>query len=104
MKRKGILGIVLLGSAASSLAEVQVIHAGKLLVNATEEVRQHHTLVVEDGKVRELHAGFVAAEQFGKDARVIDLKDKFVMPGLIDTHVHLQFKSTCACTCIGAYT
>lgn len=92
MKRKGILGIVLLGSAASSLAEVQVIHAGKLLVNATEEVRQQHTLVVEDGKVRELHAGFVAAEQFGKDARVIDLKDNFVMPGLIDTHVHLQFK------------
>ena len=44
------------------------------------------TIIVEDGRITGVQKGFVAAQ----DATVIDLSDKFVLPGLMDMHVHLQ--------------
>jgi len=44
------------------------------------------TIIVEDDRITGVQQGFVEAE----DATVIDLRDKFVLPGLMDMHVHLQ--------------
>ncbi|HRD30009.1 MAG TPA: amidohydrolase family protein, partial [Caulobacter sp.] len=48
-------------------------------------VETQRTLVIQDGKVLRIEAGYTAAA----GARVIDLHDSFVLPGLIDSHVHL---------------
>ena len=48
--------------------------------------RGNSTIVVRDGKVAEVRDGFVAPEA---GATLVDLSDKFVLPGLIDLHVHL---------------
>jgi len=44
------------------------------------------TIIVEDDRITGVQQGFVEVE----DATVIDLRDKFVLPGLMDMHVHLQ--------------
>ncbi|MXO75705.1 amidohydrolase family protein [Altererythrobacter aerius] len=65
---------------------VTYIHAGRLLDRPGEAPRGPSTVIVRGGKVAEVRDGHVAAEA---GARVVDLKDRFVLPGLIDMHVHL---------------
>ena len=77
-------------AAGAALAETVVIHAGTLLAVPGEAPQQEQTLVVEDGKISQVLDGYHDSSGFDADARLIDLKDRFVMPGLMDMHVHLQ--------------
>ncbi|MBX3594537.1 amidohydrolase family protein [Sphingomonas sp.] len=72
--------------AATAASTVRYIHAGALLARPGEAPRGPSTIIVRDGKIAEVRDGYVAPEG---GAEVIDLKDRFVMPGLIDMHVHL---------------
>ncbi|TKD53094.1 metal-dependent hydrolase family protein [Sphingomonas baiyangensis] len=72
--------------APAPLPKVSYIHAGQLLDRPGERPRGASTIVVRDGKVAEVRDGFAAPET---GAELIDLKDRFVLPGLIDLHVHL---------------
>lgn len=69
---------------------IQVIHAGELLAVPGKTVLKKQTLVITDNKITSIAGGFLSAKEFGKDAKLIDLKNSFVMPGLMDMHVHLQ--------------
>ena len=71
-------------------AQVQVIHAGKLLAIPGEKLLTKQTIVVDEGKIVAVKKGFIAANKIDKDAKLIDLSKSFVMPGLMDMHVHLQ--------------
>ena len=71
-------------------AQVQVIHAGKLLAIPGEQPLTKQTIVVDEGKIVAVKKGFIAANKIDKDAKLIDLSKSFVMPGLMDMHVHLQ--------------
>ena len=72
--------------AAPAFAETTLIYAGTVLVKPGERPLKEQTIVVTDGKIAEIKAGYIAPAD---GQTVIDLKDKFVLPGLIDTHVHL---------------
>jgi imidazolonepropionase-like amidohydrolase len=67
-----------------------VIHAGELLAVPGQAPKKNQTIVIEDGRIKEVRDGFVAASEFGGDAQLVDLSHSFVMPGLMDMHVHLQ--------------
>jgi imidazolonepropionase-like amidohydrolase len=69
-----------------AIADVTLIHAGKLLAIPGRAPATNMTIIIEDDRITGVQQGFVEAP----DARVIDLRDKFVMPGLMDMHVHLQ--------------
>lgn len=72
--------------AVSAHAETLFVQAGRLLADpATGKVETARTVVIENGKVTRIVDGYVS-EPGGK---VVDLKDSFVLPGLIDSHVHL---------------
>ena len=75
---------------AKTLAQVQVIHAGQLLAVPGKAPLKEQTLVVKDGKITGVFAGFLSLDKFADNARLIDLSSSFVMPGLMDMHVHLQ--------------
>jgi imidazolonepropionase-like amidohydrolase len=57
-----------------------------LLARPGEEPLSRHTVRIEGGRVAGIEAGF-RAPQAGDT--LIDLSDQFVLPGLIDCHVHL---------------
>lgn len=64
------------------------VHVGRLLADpATGVVQRDKTLVIEGNQVVEVRDGFVSGD--GGEARIVDLRDSFVLPGLIDSHVHL---------------
>lgn len=71
--------------------DVTYLHCGNLIDPGSEEVLTEQTIVVTDGKVTSVEAGYLGGTA---GAEVIDLKDKTVLPGLIDLHVHLEGQSS----------
>jgi imidazolonepropionase-like amidohydrolase len=47
------------------------------------------TVIIEDGKIKSVEKGY----QNPAEGQAIDLKDKTVMPGLMDMHVHIEGES-----------
>jgi len=74
---------------APPVKKVTIIHAGELLDRPGQKPRGNSTVIAEDGKIVEVRDGFAPAPA---DARVVDLKNQFVLPGLIDMHVHLYME------------
>ena len=63
-----------------------VIHAGTLLDRPGKEPRRNASVLIANGKIASIQDGHVKAPA---GATLTDLKDRFVLPGLIDCHVHL---------------
>ena len=71
-------------------AQTQVIHAGELLAQPGQKPLKKQSIIIENGKIIDVKKGYVAASDYGNEAKLIDLSDHFVMPGMMDMHVHLQ--------------
>jgi len=86
--------ILITSSAAAHKGEHEnykdftLIHAGDVLVVPGKAPLSDHTIVVHDGKIIGIEPGFIKDE----DATIIDGKDMFFLPGLIDSHVHLAME------------
>jgi imidazolonepropionase-like amidohydrolase len=77
-------------AAAPAAAQPTYVQAGRLLADpAAGKMETGKTIVVEGGKVVRIEDGFTTAP----GATVVDLRDSFVLPGLIDSHVHLTSES-----------
>ena len=72
---------------AATGTPVTVIHAGRLLDRPGQPARGASTLIIREGKIAEVLAGHAAPPA---GATLIDLSNRFVLPGLIDCHVHLD--------------
>jgi imidazolonepropionase-like amidohydrolase len=77
---------------APEASSVQLIHAGRLLDRPGRPARGPSTLVVREGRIVVVHDGLQSASALAlpADTVVIDLSSRFVLPGLIDSHVHLD--------------
>lgn len=82
----GAIALALATPAAAQAPKITYIHAGQLLDRPGQPPRGNSTIIVRDGKVAEVRDGFAAPEA---GAALVDLKDRFVLPGLTDLHVHL---------------
>ncbi len=88
---KLITAALLLGCInLSTLAGTTVIHAGSLLAVPGKKPVDKQTIVIVDDKITQIVNGYQPASDFSEDAELVDLKNRFVMPGLMDMHVHLQ--------------
>jgi imidazolonepropionase-like amidohydrolase len=89
--RCALAGLVLFFTAATALAADAaapiVVHAGHLLDRPGHPPRGAATIFVRDGRIERVEDGIVAAPA---GATVVDLGNEFVLPGLIDAHVHLE--------------
>lgn len=69
---------------------ITLVHAGVLLAVPGQPPLMEQTIVIEGRKIREIRPGYITgADLMMPYAKIIDLKDEFVMPGLMDMHVHL---------------
>ena len=91
MKLSLALGAALLFSTPA-VSETILVHAGTLLAVPGSDPVTERKLVIRDGKIAEIRDGFVSLLP-GEDVALIDLSDRFVMPGFIDLHVHLTGQS-----------
>jgi imidazolonepropionase-like amidohydrolase len=92
MKKLAFVSVAALALATSpvpaqTVEQVTVIHAGQLLDKPGQAPRGQSTIIIRNGKVAEVLNGHQSGPA---GATLIDLKDKFVLPGLIDSHVHLD--------------
>ncbi len=86
-----VAALIVLPAAA---ADIAIVHAGRLLAVPGETVAAEQSIIIRDGKIDAVLSGYVAADAIGADKAddtVIthDLKNMFVLPGLIDGHVHI---------------
>lgn len=75
-------------TAAGATAAPTYIHAGRLIAVPGQAVRGPSTVVIDQGRIVSVQDGYVSPTEAG--AAVVDLEDKTVLPGLIDSHVHLS--------------
>jgi imidazolonepropionase-like amidohydrolase len=66
-----------------------VVHAGRLLDRPGQTPRGASTVVIRNGRIEAIRDGFAAADGY-PGATVVDLRERYVLPGLIDCHVHLE--------------
>ena len=69
------------------LAGVTYVHAGRLLDRPGRPPRGPSTVMVAGGRIIDVADGLVPPPA---GAALVDLSDRFVLPGLIDAHVHLD--------------
>jgi len=86
------LTLIIVATTCNAIADITLIYAGELLAVPGNKVVKQRTIVVENGKIKAINNGYSDATDFGENANIIDLKDSFVLPGLMDMHVHLQFE------------
>ena len=79
--------VLTLATALPGFAETVYVQAGKVLAVPGEAPLGQTTIVITDGRIVSLASGYQTPKD--KAVRVIDLKDSYVLPGLIDSHVHL---------------
>jgi imidazolonepropionase-like amidohydrolase len=72
-------------------AQNTYLHCGKIIDTKSGNVLSNKTIVVSGNKIMAINDGY--AEPKSNEDTVIDLKNKTVMPGLIDMHVHIESES-----------
>ncbi|MCP4977931.1 MAG: amidohydrolase family protein [Maribacter sp.] len=84
---KKSLFLIALFSVVLASAQDIYLHCGNILDVTSGKTVSEKTIVVSANKIKSIENGYVA----GSDSdTVIDLKDKTVLPGLIDMHVHME--------------
>ena len=78
-------------STASAWAQQTLLHCGTLIDGRQNAPLSRVTVVVNGNKIVRVDQGYAAP---GVGDRVIDLKNKTVMPGLMDMHVHLESETS----------
>ncbi len=76
----------------------KIIYAGTLLSVPGKKPQSDMTIIVKNDRIERIEKGFLSAEALGADTdstiELIDLSDKFILPGLMDAHVHLNHQPT----------
>lgn len=74
------------GAALTAHAVDTIVHAGRLVDVLEGRVLETMSILVTDDRITGVDSGYVDRD----GAAIIDLREHTVMPGFIDTHVHLD--------------
>jgi imidazolonepropionase-like amidohydrolase len=81
----GVAACLSMGAAGQASAQDVVIHAGRLIDGLSGQPRSEVSILVRDDRIVGVEQGF----QTPAGAKVIDLSQATVLPGLIDAHTHV---------------
>lgn len=71
-------------------AQIKYLHCGQLIDCTDQSIKKEMTIIVEGNTISRIEKGYTKAPA---EATIIDLKNKTVMPGLMDMHVHIEGES-----------
>lgn len=71
----------------TGISQVTLLHCGKIIDTKQGKVLSNKTIVVSGSKILRIENGFSSPKELDK---VLDLKNKTLLPGLIDMHVHIE--------------
>ena len=80
----------LIFATINGLSQKTVIYCGQLIDVNNLQVLKEMTIVTDGNKITDVVKGYAAAD---KTDKIIDLKNKTVMPGLMDMHVHMEHET-----------
>ena len=86
------ISILLLLASSVAFSQQTYLHCGAIFDAAEGKLLKEQTIVVEGNKIIQLQKGYV--QPTGEYTTIIDLKNKTVLPGLIDMHVHIEKEYT----------
>jgi imidazolonepropionase-like amidohydrolase len=66
-----------------------LVRAGRLVATRTGTVLPNQAILIEGDRIKEVGPADAVAGHAARDARVIDLRNATVLPGLIDCHTHI---------------
>jgi len=81
------LMLVLFSVTENLLAQKIYLHCGTLIDVEARTVKKEQTIVIEKDKIISVDPGYLSASG---EQTVINLKDKTVMPGWMDMHIHVE--------------
>lgn len=84
--KKSILVTILTLTIILTYAQQTILHCGKLIDVKNKKIMEAMSIIIEGNKITDVKSGYVEAGT----SKVIDLKNKTVIPGLMDMHVHLE--------------
>lgn len=96
IQASGAVAILCLATLPVVLAEqLTIIHAGTLLAIPGQAPLNEQSILVSNGDILEIVPGYVAAgdrDTVADEITVLNLRDSFVLPGLLDLHVHITME------------
>ncbi|MFK7978386.1 MAG: amidohydrolase family protein, partial [Saprospiraceae bacterium] len=88
MKNISFTYLLLLGcflvKAQTETTKIAIINAAIIEVEQGQ-LKQNQTILIEDGLIKDIRK---SRKRKPKGARIIDAKGKFILPGLVDAHIH----------------
>ena len=88
--KKPITFLLVVFMFLSIYAQKSYLHCGKLIDTKSGKIISNMTVVVSGNKIIDIQKGFINTDT--KEDKIIDLRQKTVMPGLIDLHVHIEMQ------------
>ena len=85
---KNLLFFLTIVALASVQAQDTYIYCGKLIDTKAGKILTQKTIIVSGTSIKDVKDGYVPTRR--TEDFIIDLKDKVVLPGLIDMHVHIE--------------
>ncbi len=95
LSRIAIIALALVTALATTAradeanAPLTLLHCGILLATPGQAPQQEATVVIHGDRITAVYNGYRDAADVAPGADVINLRDRFVMPGLIDCHTHI---------------
>lgn len=71
-------------------SQTTYIYCGELLTMASDKVQKEMTIIIEGAEIRSIKKGYIDATD---TVSVINLKNKTILPGFMDMHVHIEHES-----------
>ncbi len=89
MKTRIILVLIAL-LPISIFTQNTYLHCGKLIDTESGKIINKMTIIISKNKIIDIQSGYINTKN--KDDKLVDLRRKTVMPGLINMHVHLEMQ------------
>ncbi len=87
---KHLFAVLFIFVSSTILAQNTYLHCGKLVDTKAGKILTEKTIVVSGNKILKIENGYTSGK---KNDITVNLKNKTVMPGLIDMHIHIESES-----------